>query len=169
MYGGVAHLINQLLGHGRDRDSTAERYMLGNDEFAIRIGFDDGIADIHVVQRFPIDACVAAGRLGAAFVYVPRHDARGDSIPAIVRPAELIDHGRIGQRRIRGTAGDDQPLVTIQAFQNIACYIVRRSPPGVQIRAGPRQHLVPAARPDEILQAALDDGADSLEQPLPAA
>src|SRR5690606_16033315 len=104
----VAHFVEELLGDGADADPAAGPVVLGDDEGAVGRGLDDRVADVvQVGDRLPVEEAVAAGRLGAALVDVAGHDAGGEPVDVVRRPAEGVDHGRVGERGIGRAAGDD--------------------------------------------------------------
>ena len=81
--------------------------VLGDDEGAVGLGFDDRIADVrHVGNVLPIHLAVAAGTLRAAFDDVAGDGAGGELVLVVGLPAEAVDHGRQRERGIGGAAGD---------------------------------------------------------------
>ena len=104
----IAHLVHELLGHRRDRDPAAGVRMLVDDERAVGVAFDDRIADVREVGNvLPIVEAVAARALRAAFDDVAGDDSRGESIPVVAGPAELVAQRRHRERGVGRAAGDD--------------------------------------------------------------
>src|SRR5205807_9859802 len=85
----VAHLVDQLLGHGVNRDDTACAGMLGDGQRTVRASFHDRIPDVRQVgNRSPVVEAVAPRTLRAALDDVAGDDSRGEPIPIVVGPAE---------------------------------------------------------------------------------
>ena len=70
----IAQLIQKLLGDGIHRDTATSSGVLGDHERAVRLGFNDRVADVCVVgDGLPIYLAIAAGALRAAL-----HGVSGD-------------------------------------------------------------------------------------------
>jgi len=81
--------------------------MLGHHEAAVRLGFDDRVADLlQLWNRLPVHLRVPSRGLRAALDDVPRDGAGRQLVPFIGPPAEAVNHGRQRQRRIRRAPRD---------------------------------------------------------------
>src|SRR5258708_34678435 len=88
-------------------DAAAGAGVFGDDEGAIGLSFDDGIADVgHVGNVLPVDLAIAAGALGAALDDVAGDGSGGEFIPIGRAPAEAVHHGGEGEGGVGGAAGD---------------------------------------------------------------
>ena len=81
--------------------------MLGDDECAIGLGFDDRVADVvHAGNALPIDLAVSTGRLRPAFNDVAGDRARGEPVPIRIAPIKVMNHGRQGEGRVASPGTD---------------------------------------------------------------
>ena len=86
----VAHLVEDLLGHGGRGDQPAGARRLGDDERSVGVTLDHGIADVGPVGHVLPVGEQAAGGLGAAFDDVAGQGAGGEAVIVGVGPAELV-------------------------------------------------------------------------------
>src|SRR5262249_12597356 len=112
----------ELLGNGRHIHAAAGSRLLSNDERAIRLGFNDGIADAgEIGNGFPIRLTVSASTLRATFNHVTGNGAGGETVPLIDLPAELADHGAKSQGRVIAAAGDDDSSTLAKRLRDRKC------------------------------------------------
>ncbi len=104
----IAQFVQKLLLDGVDAHASAGRFVFGDDESAIGLGFDDRIADVrHIGNALPIHLAIAAGALRAAFDDMSGDCARCKLVVLIGFPSEAMDHGRERERGIGRAARDD--------------------------------------------------------------
>src|SRR6478609_5546051 len=105
----IAHLVHELLRHGRYGDASARAGVLGDDEGSVGTRFDQRVADIGQIRyRSPVVETVSPGALGAALDDVASDDSRSELIPALRAPPKLVTEWRHGQRGIgRATRNHD--------------------------------------------------------------
>ena len=105
---GISHLVDNLLRHGGLAHPTPRTLVLGNHKLPGGVGFDDGEAHLgQVGNRPPLGHGVPAAGLGATLVDVSRHHAGSQPVHIIQAPAELVDHGGVGEGGVGGPAGED--------------------------------------------------------------
>ena len=108
----IAHLVNQLLGHGIDRHQAARALVFGHREGAVFARFDHRITDIPQIGHFPPAGEIAAGALGTTFEDMTGDGAGGEFVPVVFAPTEFGDQRGEGQRGI-GDASTKHDLGTL--------------------------------------------------------
>ena len=113
-----AHLVEELLADRVDADEPARPRMLGDGERAVGGGLDEGEAEVgEALHLLPVGE-VPTGALGAALDDVAGHDAGGEPVPVVGRPAELVDHRRQGHAGVGHPAGDDHVGAHLQRLHH---------------------------------------------------
>ena len=158
---GIADLVEELLGHGGARDPAARARVLGHDEAAVGRHLGDRIADVERRHLPPVGQ-VAARRLRPALEHVPGDRPRGEPVPVVPRPAELVHErpereggvGRAAGHHDLGAGAErlgDRPGAEVRVGGDDAVADAGERPPVVQVRerhAGgdelvePRQEVV---------------------------
>src|SRR6266568_2537487 len=150
VFGGIPHLIDQLLLHARHTDPPAGAGMLGDLERPIRRRLHDRVADIREVRDpFPVHQAVASAALGAAFDRMTGDGACGEEIPGVGPPPEGVNHGRKGEPGIGDASRHDDVRAAAQRFHDRpgAEVGVRRDDPVAHVGQSPVSVEVPELVP----------------------
>jgi hypothetical protein len=87
----VAHLVDELLGDRMEGDAAAGSGVLGDDERPVGARLGDRVADVgQVGDRTPVVQAVPPGALRTTLEDVPGDDPRGELVPVVGAPAELV-------------------------------------------------------------------------------
>src|SRR5262245_56304843 len=98
----IAHFIDQLFLDPRNNDPTARALMLSDDKRSVRRRLDDRKTDIGKIRNAaPLKLAVAARRLRATLDDVTGDRARGEPVPIVSGPAELVNHWREREAGVR--------------------------------------------------------------------
>ena len=104
---GVSDLVEQLLGHGGTQHAPARALGLGEDEAAVGMALQHGVADVGPIRDvLPVGVQAARG-LAAALDEMPGQAARGQQVVVLRRPAELVHQRPERHRAVHAPAGDD--------------------------------------------------------------
>ncbi len=115
----VAHLVDKLLGNGRNGHSSAGVRMLCHYECAIGPHFHEWITHVRQIRDgAPIIEAVTARALRSTLDDVARNDSGRKLIPAGRAPAELVAKGSHSERRIRRAPGDDDVRAFFQRLDD---------------------------------------------------
>src|SRR5437016_14016679 len=96
--------------------------MFSDYERAVRLGFDDGITDAHIVGHgFPIHLAIAARALRATLNGVSGDDPGRKPVPIICLPSKLAHHRTKRQRSIITASGNYDGGALAQRLSNREC------------------------------------------------
>ena len=96
----IAHLVDELVAHGIDVQESTGALVLGHEEGAVGVGFDDRIADAcEIGNRAPVGV-IPARALGATLDDMTCDRAGGELVVLLWSPAELVNQR--AQKRARG-------------------------------------------------------------------
>ncbi len=116
---GVTHLIDQLLGHRGHGYATSRAGVLEDCEGSVRLSLDNRVSGVFEPGNpLPIEETVPARALSAAFDNVAGHGSRGEQIPRIGPPTELMNHWSQSQSRVCHAAGDDDLRSLAERFDD---------------------------------------------------
>ena len=143
--GGIADLVEHLLGHDRGRHLAARAGGLADDEAAVGLAVDDRVPDSRPVGHGIPVGVQPAGGLAAALDDVAGETAAREPVVVVVGPAELVHQHAQRHRRVDAAPGDHHLRARVERGAD------RRR---AEIRIG-AQHLLRQRRPAMHLVHAL--------------